>query len=123
LHAGSVTHCGNLIVSAVQPEPGAKPSVFDYRRFRDVGMAAGMAWEQSAGVLCAVLAEEGSATDKVLGSLGLLVLSHGVKANTGPLPPSEAIDYLLTPGAGRSSSAADRHERGTLRPSAKAPRI
>jgi len=53
-------------------------------------MAAGMVWEQSAGVLCAVLAEEGSATDKVLGSLGLLVLSiniHGVKANTGPLPP------------------------------------
>jgi hypothetical protein len=46
-------------------------------------MAAGMAWEQSAGVLRAVLAEEGSATDKVLGSLGLLVMSiiiGGVKA-------------------------------------------
>jgi hypothetical protein len=46
-------------------------------------MAAGMAREQSAGVLCAVLVEEGSAADKVLGSLGLLVISiiHGVKAN------------------------------------------
>jgi hypothetical protein len=46
-------------------------------------MAAGMAREQSASVLCAVLVEEGIPTDKVLGSLGLLVMSiiHGIKAN------------------------------------------
>jgi hypothetical protein len=44
-------------------------------------MAAGMAREQSAGVLCAVLVEEGSATDTELGFLGLLVMLiiHGVK--------------------------------------------
>ena len=43
-------------------------------------MAAGMAREQSAGVLCAVLVEEGRATEKELGSLELLVMSiiHGL---------------------------------------------
>jgi hypothetical protein len=50
-----------------------------------------MAREQSAGVLCAILVEDGSATDKVLGFLRLLVMSiiHGVKEKTGQLPPPE----------------------------------
>jgi hypothetical protein len=64
-------------------------------------VAAGMAWEQSAGVLCAVLVEEGSATNEVLGSLGLLVMSiiHGIKVNTGPCPRrrAEASSDALAP--------------------------
>src|ERR1019366_752305 len=92
-----------------QSQPGAKPSDFNYRRARDVSVAAGMAREQSAGVLCAVLVEEGSATDKVFGSLGLLVMSiiHGVKANAGPLPPPEGRGIIGCPradGAGRKET-------------------
>ena len=96
--AGSETHPRN---EKAQSKPGAKPSAFNYRRSRDVGMAAGMVREQSAGVLCAVLVEEGSATNEVLGSLGLLVMSiiHGVEANTGPLPPPEGRGIIGCPRA------------------------
>ena len=62
-------------------------------------MAAGMAGEQSAGVFCAVLVDEGSATDKVLGSLGLLVMStviHGVKGN-----PATNVGANVAAKAGR----------------------
>ena len=84
-----------------QSQPGAKPSDFNYRRARDVSVAAGMAREQSAGVLCAVLVEEGSATDKVFGSLGLLVMSiiHGVKEKTGQLPLPEGRGIIGCPRA------------------------
>ena len=72
-------------------------------------MAAGMAREQSAGVLCAVLVEEGRATDKELGSLGLLVMSiiHGLKEKTGPLSPPEGPRHHRMPSlrcAGRKET-------------------
>jgi len=88
-----------------QSKPGAKPSAFNYRRARDIGMAAGMAREQSAGVLCAVLVEEGSTTDKERGSLGFLVMSiiHGVKEKTGPLPPREGRGIIGCPRAAAQS--------------------
>jgi hypothetical protein len=68
----------------------------------------GMARQQSAGVMCAVLVE-GSATDKELGSLGLLVMSiiHGLKEKTGPLSPPEGPRHHRMPSlpcAGRKET-------------------
>ena len=68
-------------------------------------MAAGMAREQSAGALCAVLVEEGSATDEELGSLGILVMSiiNGLKEKTGLLPPSKGRGIIGCPRAAAQS--------------------
>jgi hypothetical protein len=52
-------------------------------------------------VLCAVLVEEGSTRDKVLSTIGLLVVSiiHGVMASTGPLPQPKGRGIIACPRA------------------------
>ena len=89
-----------LVLEEPPPLPATPPRVVQQTR-----MAAGMAREQSAGALCAVLVEEGSATGKVLGSLGLLVMSiiHGVKEKTGPLPPPKGRGIIGCPRAAAQS--------------------